>query len=245
MDISRGYSADLAYIHHHGFGDFARTAAPAILAILKKHGIAEGRVVDLGCGSGILSQILLRNGYEVTGIDYSRSMIQLAKANAPRGNFYVGSLWNFRIPPCRAVVSVGECLNYEFETTNSVAKLKKLFMTISSSLHPKGIFVFDILCRSNVQRTVNSKHWTGGQDWFVAVEKSERADRITRTIFAFRTINHRYRKSVEVHRLKKYSLGTVKTLLRKSGFRAAVHRGYRKSLGSHHVVIVAVKSSLS
>ena len=74
-----GYSEDLAYIHDAGYGDFARGAAPALLGALRAHGITTGRVVDLGCGSGIWAALLLDAGYEVLGIDISPAMIRLAK----------------------------------------------------------------------------------------------------------------------------------------------------------------------
>jgi hypothetical protein len=47
------YGADLASIHDAGFGDFAHEAAPWLPALLRRRGIAGGRVGDLGCGSGI------------------------------------------------------------------------------------------------------------------------------------------------------------------------------------------------
>src|SRR5262245_10750186 len=48
-----GYGADLAYIHHAGFADFAVNAAPWLRAELTRGGIRKGLVVDLGCGSGV------------------------------------------------------------------------------------------------------------------------------------------------------------------------------------------------
>lgn len=48
------YHDDLAHVQHDGFGDFARRAAPGLLALLRQAGIGRGAtVVDLGCGSGI------------------------------------------------------------------------------------------------------------------------------------------------------------------------------------------------
>ncbi|MFY9574661.1 MAG: class I SAM-dependent methyltransferase, partial [Blastocatellia bacterium] len=61
------YKDDLAYIHDTGFGDFARTAAPGLLEILRTNRIVTGLVVDLGCGSGLWAQALSRAGYEVLG----------------------------------------------------------------------------------------------------------------------------------------------------------------------------------
>ena len=47
------YERDLAEIQHRGFGDFAASAAPGLLGLLREAKIERGTVVDLGCGSGI------------------------------------------------------------------------------------------------------------------------------------------------------------------------------------------------
>lgn len=48
----RTYGPDLASIHHAGFTEFSGRAAPGLLSILRANGVARGRVVELGCGSG-------------------------------------------------------------------------------------------------------------------------------------------------------------------------------------------------
>jgi 2-polyprenyl-3-methyl-5-hydroxy-6-metoxy-1,4-benzoquinol methylase len=65
------YEADLAYIHDTGFGEFARNSAPYLLNLFRRNGITEGRVVDLGCGSGIWARELTDSGYQVVGVDLS------------------------------------------------------------------------------------------------------------------------------------------------------------------------------
>ena len=47
------YGRDLAHVHDIGYGDFAREAAPGLLALLRAAGVDGGLVVDLRCGSGI------------------------------------------------------------------------------------------------------------------------------------------------------------------------------------------------
>ena len=83
----QGYEADLAYIHHVGFGGFATQAAPGVIEHLRQCGVRDGLVVDLGCGSGLLARELLDAGYDVLGVDSSASMIKLARANAASGAF--------------------------------------------------------------------------------------------------------------------------------------------------------------
>src|SRR5690606_39786726 len=67
--MSRPYRADLAYIHDAGHGDFARGAVAWIIGMLRRAEITDGRIVELGCGTGIMTQELTSAGYDVLGID--------------------------------------------------------------------------------------------------------------------------------------------------------------------------------
>ncbi len=44
--------------------------------------VAPARVADLGCGTGTVSVLLAEHGYEVTGVDLSPRMIDIARAKA-------------------------------------------------------------------------------------------------------------------------------------------------------------------
>lgn len=47
-----------------------------------------GRLLDVGCGAGIpVVKSLVNAGYEVTGVDISSSMLQLARVHVPRARF--------------------------------------------------------------------------------------------------------------------------------------------------------------
>ncbi|MEQ9480804.1 MAG: class I SAM-dependent methyltransferase [Coleofasciculus sp. F4-SAH-05] len=77
--MEKEYKEDLAYIHDVGFRDYALKSAPGILAILAQHQIREGLVVDLGCGSGLWAQELVKANYHVFGVDSSESMIAIER----------------------------------------------------------------------------------------------------------------------------------------------------------------------
>jgi SAM-dependent methyltransferase len=117
------YREDLAYIHDVGHAGFALESAPGILEILRQGGIREGLVVDLGCGSGLWARELVKARYRVLGIDISEAMIEIARRRVPEAEFRVGSLFEADIPPCVAVTSLGEVLNYLFDPNNDSQRL--------------------------------------------------------------------------------------------------------------------------
>ncbi len=50
---------------------------------LKQHGLsANSRVLDVGCGGGLLSEALARDGAEVVGLDLSESVLEVARLHA-------------------------------------------------------------------------------------------------------------------------------------------------------------------
>ena len=51
-------------------------------------------VLDVGCGSGVKSEILEKKRLEVTGIDFSEKMLEIAKRRVPTGKFQLVDLYN-------------------------------------------------------------------------------------------------------------------------------------------------------
>ncbi len=51
---------------------------------------APARVADIGCGTGTLARLLVDNGYEVDGVDFSPAMIERARAKVPEARFVLG-----------------------------------------------------------------------------------------------------------------------------------------------------------
>jgi len=64
-----------------------------VLKQVKRLGI-RNKILDVGCGTGILVDILNRNGYITNGVDSSSDAIEFAKLHK-KGNFYLSSLESF------------------------------------------------------------------------------------------------------------------------------------------------------
>ncbi len=235
------YREDLAHIHDVGHADFALRSAPGILGLLRENGIAEGLVVDLGCGSGLWARELLRAGYRVLGIDISEAMIEIAREKAPGAEFRVGSLFEAEIPPCDAVTAVSEVLNYLFDPENEVRGLDLVFGRVYEALRPGGVFVFDLLGPGQVPGGV-SKTFSEGPDWAVLSEKVEDQERgtLTRRIVSFRKVGEHYRRDDEIHRVRLYGPEEVADELGRAGFEVRTMRGYGGyPLSENHAAFVA------
>jgi len=234
------YSTDLAYIHDVGFGDFARGAVPGVLSLLRRNGIREGLVVDLGCGSGIWARELLRAGYQVLGVDISPAMTALARENAPDAKFVTASFHDVKLPACVAVTALGECFNYAFDQSNGLRALQQLFRKTHAALAPGGVLVFDVALVQTP--ALKRRAFVEGDGWAVLAESRQDGPTLVRTITSFRQAGKLYRRTQEVHRLRLYKEDALVRALRREGFLVEVTRGYgRYKVRPDMAVFVAKK----
>jgi SAM-dependent methyltransferase len=238
-----GYSDDLAFVHDVGFSSYAVNAGPGLLDILRSRGVREGLVVDLGCGSGIWAARLLAEGYRVLGIDISPPMIRLARQNAPGAEFRVDSLLTCDLPPCDAVTSIGECLNYTFDPASGRKAMKGFFARVHTALRPGGVFVFD-LAEPGQEKAGSMR--TGQiikDDWAIFFTVEERRRRLVRRITTFRKRKEDFWfRTDETHVQQLYGTSEVVPWLRDTGFRVRLVRSFGgMPLPRAHAGIIAVK----
>lgn len=230
------YDTDLAWIHHTGFSEFAESAAPGILALLAKHGVRDGRVVDAGCGSGVLARALTDGGFRVTGFDASPAMVDLARRTAPRASFFVSTFSTAAIEECDAILAVGEVLNYA-----TLDEVRPFARNAHRALRPGGVLLFDVAERGAYPP--HDERRLGGDDWSVIVIKDSDGRTLTRRVLTFRAIDGEVRRSEEVHALALYDRGALIAVLREAGFRVSVRRSYgSRRLPKGHAVYVAVSA---
>ncbi len=223
-----GYREDLAYIHDAGFRDYALHAAPGLLEILRKNGVTDGLVVDLGCGSGRWAAELNRARYRVFGVDQSAAMIRLARKIAPDSTFKIASLLRTGLPSCDAITSIGECLNYCFDEKNSRTELIDLFKRAHRALRPGGVLLFDVAEPARIPRSMPQTKWIEGRDWslFVSITGDRAHHTLQREIVCFRKKGKLYRRSQETHNLRLYRANDLARGLAQCGFSARRISGY-------------------
>src|SRR5271166_3200594 len=74
-------------------------------AILGKH--AAKSVLELGCGAGNLADYFLDKGYDYTGMDAARPMLEIAKRERPEARFVRGDMCRFSFPRRFDAVLIG------------------------------------------------------------------------------------------------------------------------------------------
>ena len=200
-DRGRGryYRRDLAFVHHLGFGFHADLVAPGVVKLLEPVRARNGLVVELGCGSGLLTRHLLDAGHRVIATDASPDMLALARQTAPEAERIEELvLPDDDIPACDAIVSVGHPFNYLPDEES----IERAFVAAAEALRPGGVLAVDICdLEWGVARTDAPNYGRVGEDWAIVTEFSMPApDRFVRQMAVFvRNDDGSWRRDDERH----------------------------------------------
>lgn len=222
------YREDLAHIHDTAFGALAEHAAVLVCERLAACGRLHGRVVDLGCGGGVLARRLVDTGYAVRGVDLSEALIARARARVPEGHFEVGSVLDVALETCVAVTAIGEVLGYAFDEANTPARRQALFTRVHAALEPRGVFVFDMAGPERAPAEGVQRVTTSGEGWSVHMEAEADPERrvLTRRITTRRRIDGQERTDHETHRLWLVEPAQVVDELGAAGFEVETVQAY-------------------
>jgi SAM-dependent methyltransferase len=219
------YRADLALIHDRGFGFHADACAPGLLALLEPVRERDGLVLELGCGSALLTRHLVAAGHRVLATDASPAMLELASQALPGTPFEPLRLPDDPLPPADAVVGVGHVLNY----LDSVEEIHRALTAIAGALRPGGVLALD-LCdlRYGEARRDAPDIARVNDDWTIVSRFSRPSpDRFIRDMTTFvRQDDGSWRRDDERHCNVLLDTSTVPELLRGCGTNAQVRPAF-------------------
>ncbi len=99
-------------------------------------------VVELGCGTGNLASRFISNGYNYTGLDLNKSMLDIAKIKNPKINLAIGDMRNFKLAEKKDVcIMAGRTISYLISNQDVIDNLN----SIQNNLNQGGIVCFDCI----------------------------------------------------------------------------------------------------
>lgn len=227
-----------------------REWADFLQEILQKEEINDGLVLDLGCGTGSMTEELAGRGYDMIGVDNSEDMLEIAMEKRQESGhdilYLLQDMQGFELyGTVRAVVSVCDSVNYVTEKE----ELEQVFRLVNNYLDPGGIFVFDFNTEYKYRevlgdRTIAENREDSSFIWDNYYYEEEHMNEYELTLFIQETDQKElYHKYQETHFQRAYTLEEIRELLEKSGLRfVAAYEDYTKEApgkGSERICVVA------
>lgn len=181
-------------------------------------------VLDLGCGTGTLTQLLRRKGYDMIGVDNSPEMLGIAmEKNAEGGSGILYLLQDMRelelYSTVGTVLSVCDCLNYLLEEED----LLRVFRLVNNYLYPGGLFLFDFNTIYKYSQVIGDTVIAENREdcsfiWENYYHEQEEINEYDLTVFV-QEEGERFRRFTENHLQRGYTPDTMCRLVEQAGMR--------------------------
>lgn len=195
-----------------------------IISLLNKEGISEGIVLDLGCGTGNVTQLLAKAGYDMIGVDGSEDMLAIAMekkrslSNLEHDILYLcQDMREFELYGTVAgIVSVCDCINYIIEPDD----LLTVFRLVWNYLDYDGVFVFDLNSQYKYSQLLADNTFAeNGEDasfiWENYYDDESKINEYDLTLFIKE--GQQYTRYEEVHEQRSYSIEEISDMLKEAG----------------------------
>lgn len=181
-------------------------------------------VVDLGCGTGTLAELLYEKGYDMIGVDASESMLNIAMdKKAESGSEILYLQQDMRelelYSTVGTVYSVCDSLNYILEEE----ELKTVFSLVNNYLFPGGIFIFDFNTDYKYREVIGNTTITENRAdcsfiWENYYDPEEEINEYDLTIFVQEEENL-FRRFTETHFQRGYTVEQMLRLVEEAGMK--------------------------
>lgn len=199
---------------------------------LREYGISDGLILELGCGTGTMTELLAASGYDMIGVDNSEEMLAEAMQKRETSGhdilYLLQDMQEFELyGTVRAVISVCDSLNYLTEEQD----LEHVFELVNNYLDPEGIFLFDMNTVHKYRdllgdTTIAENRDEGSFIWDNSYDEEEGLNYYELAVFLPRE-DGLYEKSEEVHCQKAYPQEEIETLIKEAGMELlAVYDAY-------------------
>lgn len=191
-----------------------------IAGLLKEYDITEGIVCELGCGTGKLTELMAKKGYEMIGIDNSEDMLSVARESCREDILYL--LQDMRelelYGTVEAVISVCDSMNYLVND----GELEEVLRKVNLYLERDGIFIFDMKTEYCYEKVLgDSVQYEDTEDmaliWENHYDNQSKIHSYDLTMFISYDEEECFTRYRETHYQRAYSVNEVKAAVKAAG----------------------------
>ena len=180
-------------------------------------------VLDLGCGTGTLTELLYRKGYDMIGVDFSQEMLNIALAKKEKsGSDILYLCQDMReldlYSTIGTVISACDSVNYLLEEEEII----ETFRLVNNYLYPGGVFIFDFNTVYKYEQVIGDTTIAENREdcsfiWDNFYHEEECINEYDLTIFVKEGKEGLFRKFTETHYQRGYTLEEIKSFVKKAG----------------------------
>lgn len=208
-----------------------------LIGIIEKYGLSRpvrdsgdaleserNLVLDLGCGTGTLTELMYKRGYDMIGVDNSETMLGIAmRKREESGSNILYLLQDMRelelYSTVGTVISVCDSVNYILDDDELVT----VFGLVNNYLYPDGIFVFDFNTDYKYREVIGESVIAENRDdcsfiWENYYDEDTDINEYDVTVFVKEDCGL-FRKFEETHFQRGYSIEEMISLVERAGMR--------------------------
>lgn len=179
-------------------------------------------VVDLGCGTGTLTELMYGKGYDMIGVDRSEDMLNIAMEKKEKsGDEILYLQQDMRelelYSTVGTIYSVCDSLNYILEES----ELAEVFSLVNNYLYPEGIFIFDFNTEYKYREVIGNTTIAENREdcsfiWENLYDPEEEINEYDLTVFV-QEEGDRFRRFTETHFQRGYRPEQMRRLVEQAG----------------------------
>lgn len=192
-----------------------------ILEKFEKYNVPKELILDLGCGTGTLTELLADKGYDMIGVDSSEEMLQKAIEKRDESGhdilYLCQDMREFELyGTVRAIISICDSVNYLLEDEEII----ETFRLVNNYLDPDGIFIFDFNTDYKYREVIGDTTIAENRDdysfiWDNYYHENECVNEYELTIFS--KCGELYKKTVETHYQRGYTVEEMISFIKEAG----------------------------
>ena len=225
-----------------------------LTGLMREYGVRDGLVLDLGCGTGNMTELLAKAGYDMIGADNAEEMLEIAMEKRDKSGhdilYLLQDMREFELyGTVRAVISVCDSVNYITEPE----ELQEVFRLVNNYLDPKGVFVFDFNTRYKYEEILGDRTIAENREecsfiWDNYYYEEERINEYELNLFIredaeSETEGDLYRRFRETHFQRAYTLEEITRIVEESGLQfVTAYEAFTKeppSKNSERIYVIA------
>ena len=190
--------------------------------LFAEEGITDGILLDLGCGTGSVTELLAKAGFDMIGIDNSEEMLEIAMEKREESGldilYLLQDMREFELyGTVKGVVSICDSMNYILEDED----LMEVFRLVHNYLDNEGIFIFDMNTMYKYEEILADNTFAEDREessfiWGNYYDEEDEINQYDLALFV-KEEDGRYRKYEETHLQRAYRQEDVEKMIRESG----------------------------